>query len=231
MQVYAIVGGIGAGKSTVARRLARRPGVARIDADRIGHQVLRGAAVRQRLIATFGPDIVGRDGGIDRRRLGAIVFGAPQRLGRLNAIVHPLLAARVHRRLAALQRRGIRYVLLDAALFFELDLELEVDAVLAVVAPRAVRAERLRRRGNLSDAQIEARLQSQPGLASWTRRADVRLRNDGGRRELEARIEAAWRALLRSRRRGRNRRGADHRPRRAAGSRRSPQGVSLISRT
>lgn len=69
MRVYAVVGGMAAGKSTVARRLARRHGGTWIDADRIGHRVLALQRVRRRLLDAFGPDIVGRAGSIDRRRL------------------------------------------------------------------------------------------------------------------------------------------------------------------
>jgi len=202
MRIFAVVGGIAAGKSTVSRRLARRGG-AWIDADRAGHRALRTPSVRQRLLQRFGADIVGRDGEIDRRRLGARVFGRPARLRALNAIVHPEIARVLRSRLAALERRGVPFVLLDAALFFEFDLGCEVDAVLAVTAPRAVRRARLLRRDALAPAQVEARLRSQPGLNAWIRRADVRLDTGCSRAELAARIEAAWSELRRYRHRRR----------------------------
>ena len=197
MRVYAVVGGIAAGKSTVARRLARRHGGTWIDADRVGHHVLALGRVRQRLLDAFGPDIVGRAGSIDRRRLGARVFGHPARLRRLNAIVHPEIARRVHARLAALQRRGAGLVLLDAALYFEFDLGWPVDGVLAVVAPRRLRRARLLQRPGVTPAAADARLQSQPQLSAWIRRADVRLDNDCALQELDGRIQDAWRELQR----------------------------------
>jgi dephospho-CoA kinase len=199
MRTYAIVGGIGAGKSTVARALARGRG-ARLDVDRIGHGVLRLERVKQRLLATFPPDIVGPDGVVDRRRLGRLVFGNATRLRRLEAIVHPEIARRVRARLAAWRRRGVRVAILDAALFFELDLD-PVDGVLVVTAPRSVRRARLQAQRGLSAAEAEARLRSQPRLAAWTRRADVRIDTDCSRLELRARIERAWRELRRRRRR------------------------------
>jgi dephospho-CoA kinase len=197
MRVYAVVGGIAAGKSTVARRLARRYGGTRIDADRLGHQVLGLVRVRQRLLDAFGPDIVGRGGRIDRRRLGAGVFGHPARLRRLNAIMHPEIARRVQLRLAGLARRQERFVLLDAALYFEFDLGWPVDGVLAVVASRRARQERLLQRPDVTPAVARARLNSQPHLAAWVRRADVRLDNDCARRDLDGRIQIAWRELQR----------------------------------
>lgn len=199
MRTYAIVGGIAAGKTTVARALARGRGV-RVDVDRIGHQVLRLERVRQRLLAQFGPDIVGPDGRVDRRRLGRRVFGHPARMRRLEAIVHPEIARRVGSKLEALRRSGIPVVILDAALFFELGLE-PVDGVVAVTAPRRVRRARLEAERGLRRSEAEARLQSQPRLATWTRRADVRIDTDCSLPVLRARIERAWRELRRLRRR------------------------------
>jgi len=200
MRVYAVVGGIAAGKTTVARALARGRGV-RVDADRIGHAVLRLERVRRRLLAQFGPDIFAGEGRVDRRRLGAMVFGKPARLRRLDAIVHPEIARRLRSKLEALQRRGVAVAILDAALFFELDLGQSVDGVLAVTAPRRVRRARLQAQRGLSAVEAEARLRSQPRLATWTRRADVRIDTDCSLPVLRARIERAWRELWRLRRR------------------------------
>jgi len=214
VKVYAITGGIGAGKTTVARRLARRHGGRRIDADREGHRVLRLARVRRRLLAAFGPDIVAPGGGIDRARLGARVFGRPARLRTLNRIVHPEIARRLRARLAALARDRARFVLVDAALWFEFDLGRPVDAVLGVTAPAAVRRRRLAARG-LRPAQVAARIASQPRVGEWIRRADVRIDTDCTWRELNARIDAAWDALRRHRRR--KERKSRERSRRVAG--------------
>jgi dephospho-CoA kinase len=207
MKLYALVGGTAAGKSTVARRIARRYGGHWLEADRVGHQVLQLQRVRQRLLALFGPGIVGPDGAIDRRRLGRRVFGDPARLAALDRVVHPEIALRVRRRIAAYERRGAAFVLLDAALFFEIALGQPVDGVLAVTAPRAVRRQRLRDRGRWTPAEIDARLASQPRVAAWARLADVRLVNDSDRRTLDARIDVAWKALRRVRTRRRRGRG------------------------
>ncbi len=196
MRVYAVVGGIAAGKSTVARALARGRGV-RIDADRIGHAVLRLERVRRRLLAQFGPDIFAANGHVDRRRLGATVFGNQTRLRQLDAIVHPEIARRLRSKLESLQRRGVAVAILDAALYFELGLDRPVDGVLAVTATRRVRRSRLQAQRGLSAAEAEARLRSQPRLATWTRRADVRIDTDCSLPVLRARIERAWRELRR----------------------------------
>jgi dephospho-CoA kinase len=231
MRVYAVVGGIAAGKSTVARRMARRHGGAVLDADRAGHAVLRLAPVRRRLLAAFGPDILGRGGEVDRTRLGARVFGRPAALRRLNAIVHPEIARVLEARLARHARRGTPFVLVDAALYFEFAWR-RVDGVLAVVAPRRARAERLQKRSGLGASAVAARLRSQPRLEHWIRAADVVLDSDCPLPELGARIENAWKALQRlgRTRQGRNARGTTRGSRRSRGSSRPSQGVPLMSR-
>ena len=143
MRVFAVVGGIGAGKSTVCELLAATHGAVIIDADQIGHQALESQAVRQKLLRRFGADIVGAAGHIDRRRLGRAVFSNLQHRQWLNALVHPEIGRRIRRRLRYRRSVGTRTVLLDAALYFEARLGVEVDGVLAVTAPLAVRRKRL----------------------------------------------------------------------------------------
>jgi len=99
--VIGLTGGIGSGKSTVADMLAEL-GARVIDADRIGHEVYRpGTEGHASVVAAFGPGVVAPDGTIDRRALGSIVFRDPEALARLNALVHPLIAAEVQRRVVA----------------------------------------------------------------------------------------------------------------------------------
>jgi len=195
MRVFAVVGGIGAGKSTVCGILAQEHGAVIIDADRLGHQALESAPIRQRLIERFGPRIVGREGRIDRARLGKFVFSNLKHRQWLDALVHPEIGRRIRRRLRYRRQAGARTILLDAALYLEAKLGVQVDAVLAVTAPRRVRRQRLAERDDLTTAQIEARLASQPGIASWSRRADVVIDTGVSRRQLPARVEQAWRAL------------------------------------
>jgi dephospho-CoA kinase len=204
MRVYAVVGGIASGKSTVCRLLARRGGTV-IDVDALGHRALRIPRVVQELSRRFGADIVGADGALDRRALGKRVFGKPARLRDLNLIVHPEIGRLLRRRLAALARRGVAYAVIDAALFLDVDLGVDADAVVAVCAPRAVRRKRLRARDALSGAECEARLSSQPRLGVWTRQADFTIDTRGSRSQVEERVNELWPQLQRFR--GQRRRG------------------------
>ncbi len=202
MRRYAVVGGSGAGKSTVCRLLARRGGV-HLDVDRLGHTVLRRARLRRELSARFGAAILGPDGGIDRRALGRVVFADAAKRSALNALVHPHIGALLRRRLESLERRRVRFVVIDAALFLDVDLGVPVDAVIAVTARRALRRTRLRQRSGLGAAEVEARLRSQRRLGVWTRHADFRLDTSGSLELVERRVEALWRALCRRKRRKR----------------------------
>jgi len=199
MRRYAVVGGIGAGKSTVCRMLAQHGGRV-IDVDRLGHQVLRRAGMRRQLSARFGAGILADDGSVDRGKLGKRVFADPERLRDLNAMVHPEIGRLLRRRMRALAARKVKAVFIDAALFLDLDLGLAVDAVIAVTAPRALRRRRLMQRDGLSAAECEARLRSQPRIGVWTRRSDFRLDTRGSLAEVRARVEDLWRRLERHRR-------------------------------
>ncbi len=117
--VIGLVGGVGAGKSTVAAELARL-GCALIDADRIGHDVLNRPDVITPLCRRWGEALAGPDGQIDRDALGEIVFAAPEALAELNEIVHPLIRAEGERQLAdCLDRPDVPAVVIDAPLLVE----------------------------------------------------------------------------------------------------------------
>ena len=204
MRVYAVVGGIASGKSMLCRLMARHGGVV-IDADRLGHRALRLPRVVRELSRRLGADTVGADGVVDRRALGKRVFGNPAKLRQLNALVHPEIGRLLRHRLAALQRRGVALAIIDAALFLDFDGRVDVDAIVAVTAPRAVRRKRLQARDGLSAAACEARLNSQPRLGVWTRQADFRIDTRGSVSQVEERVNELWPQLQRFR--GRRRRG------------------------
>jgi len=189
-----LTGGIGSGKSTVAAML-RELGAPVIDADLIGHEVyLPGTAGWQKVVDAFGLDIVAADGSIDRKRLGAIVFGAPAQLARLNAIVHPLIAERAAERIAEEQAKhpGVP-VVLEAAVLIEAGWNRLVDQVWLVVAQRGAVVDRLILQRRLAPEAIEARMAAQLGDDERRRHADVIIENDGTLDELRQRVVTEWR--------------------------------------
>lgn len=183
--ILGVVGQAGSGKTTVARAL-ERDGATVIDADALGHAVTDDdPEVRAALIAEYGAEVYGPQG-LDRARVAARVFRDPEARARLNRLVHPCIVRRIHERVDALRREGRHgIVVIDAALLLDFGLEREVDAVLAVTAPRAAQLERLERQRGWSRDEAERRLAAQRAAESLAEAADAVLDNRGDPAALE----------------------------------------------
>ena len=150
--VLGLVGGVAAGKSHVAGELVRL-GAVSINADEIGHQVLMRPAVIDQLAALFGPRIIAPDRSIDRRELGALVFGADvaniRRRQQLEQIVHPLIRASAAQQLQELKESIAppKIVVIDAPLLLEADWAHLCDAILFIDTPLQLRQARAQARG------------------------------------------------------------------------------------
>jgi len=141
--VIGIVGGIGSGKSTVADLMGQK-GCAVIDADRIGHELLKLPDVREALAETWGPGILDAQGRVDRAGLGRIAFGSADELVKLNAIMHPRIAAEISRRIEHLRaEQGVRAIILDAAVLLEGGWDRFCDEIVLVRSPQDVRDKRV----------------------------------------------------------------------------------------
>jgi dephospho-CoA kinase len=195
VKTIGLTGGIGSGKSAASRILAEL-GALVIDADRVGHEVyLPGTPGWEQVVAAFGREVVAPDGTIDRRQLGARVFGAPAELARLNAIVHPLIREAVAGRVAA-ARGGQQPIVVEAALLVEAKWDALVDEVWLVTArPEIVEARLVEQRGMTPEA-IAARVRAQLSDAERAARADVIIDNSGTPVALRAEIERLWRERL-----------------------------------
>jgi dephospho-CoA kinase len=171
MIVLGLTGSIGMGKSTAAAVLLRL-GVPLYDADAEIHKMLgRGGSAVAAVDAAF-PGVRGKDGAIDRRRLGARVFGKPEELHRLEHILHPMVRA-VERRWIAQQRaRGAKLVVLDIPLLFETDRIDRVDGVIVVSAPLRLQRERVMRRPGMSAERFAQVLATQLPDREKRQRAD-----------------------------------------------------------
>jgi dephospho-CoA kinase len=194
--VIGLAGGIGTGKSTVARHLADL-GAHVIDADKIGHDVYRpGSEGFRQVLDAFGPGVVAGDGTIDRRALGAIVFADPHARARLNAIVHPLIGVELVGRVAAARAADPdRPIVIEAAILVEAGWRGLVDRLWVVsTRPENAIARVMATRG-LERAEVERRIAAQLPDAERRRVADVVIENDGSPAELRAIVEDAWRSL------------------------------------
>ena len=194
--IVGLTGGIGSGKSTVAAMLAEL-GAHVIDADKVGHDVdLPGTEGFRRVVDAFGREIVGEDGTIDRKRLGAIVFADPPALGRLNALVHPLIGDEIRRRMqAVLAAPGARPIVVEAAILLEAGWRF-FDRIWVVIVRRETAIARVTVSRGLSADDVARRIDAQMSEAERRKVADLVIENDGTLAELRERVEAAWRTLV-----------------------------------
>ena len=195
MKVIGITGGIASGKSTVAQFLGELGAVV-IDADKVGHEVLRSdTGVKQEVVAAFGKGVLTPDGGISRKRLGRMVFTNPESLPKLNMIMHPRIAALVKARLEGYRKDGARVVVVEAPLLLEAGWVSLVDEVWVTVASEATVLERLRGRARFSEAEALKRIRSQMSAAERVGRASVVIDTDCSLDELKGMIGGLWREL------------------------------------
>jgi dephospho-CoA kinase len=191
-RVIGLTGGIGSGKSTVSRFLADL-GAVIIDADKIGHEVYRpDTETWRQLVKTFGRGILSADNTMDRKKLGAIVFGNKQELQRLNAIIHPQITAEIRKRIAEYRRQGVKVIVLDAPVLLEANAKNLVDEVWVVTADEANVIKRAAARTGLTEQQIRDRVRSQLSNAERTKNARVVINNDGDPEDLRGKIQELW---------------------------------------
>lgn len=160
-----VIGGIGSGKSSVARWAAERLPVLLLDADQLGHRALKVPEIRAQLVTEFGPQIVDASGEVDRRLLALRVFGERaeevQARRRLEAIVHPQLRAEMEQQLRSLNPDQTQAVLLDAALLQEAGWDDVCDAVVFIEIPESERARRVFNQRGWNADELAAREASQ----------------------------------------------------------------------
>ena len=195
MRLVGLTGGIGTGKSTFAAAL-RQLGVPVVDADQLARRaVRRGSPALERIAREFGPQALGPDGELDRRRMADLVFADPAARTRLEAIVHPEVRRLMAEERARLTGAGHDLAFCEAALIYERGLERDLDGVVVVWAPAEAQRARLAARDGFSAEEVEARLAAQMPVDEKARRADVVVMNDGDLDALRAKAEALLRDL------------------------------------
>ena len=196
MAVIGLTGGIASGKSTVARLLSGL-GAEIIDADLLAREaVAPGRPAFKAVVAAFGEEMVAPDGGLDRVRLGAVVFADAGRRKQLEALIHPYVRAESKRRQAELAtRRPEALIFFDVPLLFESGMDRGLEEIVVVYVPRAVQLKRLMARDGLDEAAARARIASQMDLEEKRRRATRVIDNGGGREETRRQVERLYREL------------------------------------
>jgi dephospho-CoA kinase len=173
MILVGLTGGVATGKSTVAK-MFKQCGAVVIDADELAHQVVKpGKPAWREIVKTFGKAVLNPDRTLNRRKLGAVVFGNRTKLRRLEHIIHP----RVAREQTSLARHAARndpqaVVIYDVPLLFEAGVDTRVDKIVVVTADRETQVARLKKRNGLTRAEAIRRIRSQMPLANKIQRAD-----------------------------------------------------------
>ena len=199
--IVGITGGIACGKTTVSKLLSEK-GAIPINADEIGHQLLKAdSPVIDKLVDTFGDEILEESGDVSRKKLGAIVFKDKSARERLNAILHPLIIqrSRADARQLVLDDPSC-VVLLDAPLLIEAGAYDSVDLIVVVTASPETQLKRTLERSHaqnrpLSESEAQARIDSQMPISEKVKYADVIIENDGTPEELQKQVDALWENL------------------------------------
>jgi dephospho-CoA kinase len=204
MKIIGLTGGIGTGKSTVAGFL-RELGATVIDVDKVWHETLQpDTKVGEEVVAAFGKDILTPEGGIDRKRLGEIVFASPEALARLNNIMHPWMYDAVKAKLKDYRRQGVKVVVLEAPLLIDVPTSMnpgepslldEVNEVWVTAAPESTVLKRMKEKSDLPEEQTLARIRSQLSPEERLKHADVVIDTDCSLDELRDRVRALWAEL------------------------------------
>ncbi len=191
MRILGLVGGIGSGKSAVAKLLVKRGAVV-LDADRFGHEVLRRTEVKDAIRARFGDSVFQEEGEIDRKKLASRVF-EPTENGQkdlmfLNDLTHPKIMEEFRKAIHKLAGDNTRLVVLDAPLLFESEWSVLVAKVLFIDAPESVRRQRCEKRGWTS-SEFHEREAAQWPVEKKRQMADYVLNNAGTEAELNRAVD------------------------------------------
>ena len=199
MLVIGLTGGIGTGKSEVAR-LLESLGAAPINADQIGHEAYTPHSETWNLVVdAFGEGILQETGEIDRRALGGIVFSDPEEMAKLNSIMHPQMASMVTDRIDSLRGDGAEVVVVEAAVLFEAGWETLVDEVWSTDSPVEIVVQRLQAARGISPEEARKRIDSQMDREERLGRSDVVVDNSGDVARLERTVRELWQSRVNGR--------------------------------
>jgi dephospho-CoA kinase len=193
-----LTGGIACGKSTVGQMLRRR-GAHYLSADELAHDLYApGAIAYEGVVSTFGREILNDDGTVNRKKLAGLAF--PNRIQKLNAIVHPAVVQSQNRWMAEIERDhpdGIAVV--EAALLLEAGAKKDFDKVIVVTCDAACKAQRYAHRTGLpleaARVEVERRTAAHFSDEEKARRADYVIDNSGSIEEMEPKVERLWAQL------------------------------------
>lgn len=184
-----ITGSIGTGKSTFSEML-RKKGHFVLDADVLAKQNLeKSSPAHAKIVAEFGPAVLGTDGNIDRAALAKIVFSDRQKLEKLESISHPEVRLAVENAKDEHKKNNQKYLFYDVPLLFEKNMEKSFDLVVMVTCSVENQIKRIKSRNNWSDEEIQKRLAAQMPISQKETKAHVLINNNGDLKDLSSEVE------------------------------------------
>jgi len=190
-----LTGGIATGKSHV-RAVFEALGVPTIDADVLAHKaVAPGSATFEAVKTRFGPTVLDPAGGLDRRKLGSVVFADPQARKDLEAIIHPQVVEAIDRWFASLDSQAHPFAIADVPLLYEASRERDYDVVIVTACELPTQIRRVMARDNITEAEARQRISAQLPIEEKVRRADHVIRTDGLLASTNAQVHEVYKRL------------------------------------
>jgi dephospho-CoA kinase len=191
-----LTGGMGSGKSIVAE-MFQSLGAHIIDADRIGREIMvPGTDAYERVVDAFGREILKGDRSIDRKKLGDMIFGNPEKIALLNECTHPEIFREIDRRVKEIrQKTPDALIIVDAALLVETGAYKTFDKLVVVYVDEETQLKRLKERDGFTDEEVTKRISSQMPLKEQVKYADFVIYNDKGLEETRRQVEEVYKTL------------------------------------
>jgi dephospho-CoA kinase len=193
MFIIGVTGSLKTGKSTVSAMLKRK-GAKIIDADKLAHELLAKQCFKK-VVKTFGKNIL-EHGKINRRKLAALVFNHPQKLKKLEGIIHPAVIKEIKMRVQSSRRKKEGIVVLDVPLLFEAGLDREVDLTLVVTADKKTQIQRAMKQLHITRQEALSRINAQMPLKNKIQYADDVIDNSRSKRDTQKEVNAIWQKIL-----------------------------------
>ena len=195
MKRVGLTGGIATGKSHV-RAVFEALGVPTIDADVLAHKaVAPGSAAFEAVKARFGPSVLDSAGGLDRRKLGSVVFADPQARKDLEGIIHPEVVEAIDRWFSSLDARVHPFAIADVPLLYEASRERDYDVVIVTACELPTQIRRVMARDGISEGEAKQRIAAQLPIEEKVRRADHVIGTDGLLASTNAQVHEVYKRL------------------------------------
>lgn len=191
MKVIGITGGVGSGKSTILSYIGSAYGARVIQADQVGHLMMHpGQKCYYQIVEAFGSSILNGDSTINREKLSRIVFSEPEKLEKLNGIIHPGVKEYIVREIHREESYGcIPLIVVEAALLIEDHYHAICDELWYIYASEAVRRKRLIRSRNYTDEKIDGILSNQLSDEEYRTHCEVVIDNSGEQQETRSQVD------------------------------------------